>query len=136
VTASVGYNIDSFGHAGTLPQLLARSGIDGYVMMRPGGHEKNIDAPAFWWDGVDGTSLLTYRIPYEYSTEGSHEDKVIRTRTAERPWRRTDTPRHPHHPRSVGDDQWIGHLQRPSRLFRCPARGCGPGRGDFAPGER
>ena len=83
VTASVGYNIDSFGHAGTLPQLLARSGIDGYVMMRPGEHEKNIDAPAFWWDGVDGTSLMTYRIPYEYSTEGSHEDKVIRTRTAE-----------------------------------------------------
>ena len=83
VTASVGYNIDSFGHAGTLPQLLARSGIESYVMMRPGEHEKVIDSPAFWWDGVDGTSLMTYRIPYEYSTEGSHEDEVIRTRAAE-----------------------------------------------------
>ena len=83
ITATVGYNIDSFGHAATLPQLLTRSGIRGYVMMRPGQHEKHIDGPAFWWEGVDGTTLPTYRIPYEYSTEGSHEDEVIRTRSAE-----------------------------------------------------
>ncbi len=83
VTATVGYNIDSFGHAGTMPQLLAGSGIGAYVMMRPGEHEKHIDAPAFLWEGVDGTTLPTYRIPYEYSTEGSHEDEVIRQRSAE-----------------------------------------------------
>ncbi len=83
ITATVGYNIDSFGHAGTLPQLFARSGIEAYVMMRPGEHEKVIDAPAFWWEGVDGTSLIAYRIPYEYSTEGSYEDKVIRARAKE-----------------------------------------------------
>ncbi len=83
VTATVGYNIDSFGHAATLPQLLAGSGIGGYVMMRPGEHEKHIASPAFSWEGVDGTSLPTYRIPYEYSTEGSHEDEVIRTRSTE-----------------------------------------------------
>ena len=47
ITATVGYNIDSFGHAATLPQLLTRSGIRGYVMMRPGQHEKRIDGPAF-----------------------------------------------------------------------------------------
>ena len=83
ITATVGYNIDSFGHAGTLPQMLAGSGIDGYVMMRPGEHEKHIDAPAFLWEGVDGTTLPACRIPYEYSTEGSHEDEVIRKRSAE-----------------------------------------------------
>jgi alpha-mannosidase len=83
ITATVGYNIDSFGHAGTLPQLLAGSGIGAYVMMRPGEHEKHIDAPAFLWEGVDGTTLPAYRIPYEYSTEGSHEDEVIRKRCAE-----------------------------------------------------
>ena len=83
ITATVGYNIDSFGHAGTLPQLLAASGIGAYVMMRPGEHEKHIDAPAFWWEGVDGTTLPAYRIPYEYSTEGSHEAEVIRKRGAE-----------------------------------------------------
>ncbi len=82
-TATVGYNIDSFGHAGSLPQLLAGSGIGSYVMMRPGEHEKAIDAPAFWWEGVDGTSLPAYRIPYEYSTEGRHEAEVIGQRSAE-----------------------------------------------------
>jgi len=82
ITATVGYNIDSFGHAGTLPQLLAASGIGAYVMMRPGEHEKHIDGPAFLWEGVDGTTLPAYRIPYEYSTEGSHEDEVIRKRSA------------------------------------------------------
>ncbi len=83
MTASVGYNIDSFGHAGTLPQLLARCGIGAYVMMRPGEHEKHIDAPAFLWEGVDGTTLPTYRIPYEYATEGAHEAEVIRNRSSE-----------------------------------------------------
>ena len=83
ITASVGYNIDSFGHAGTLPQLLARSGIEAYVMMRPGEHEKAIDAPTFWWEGVDGSSLIAYRILFEYSTEGSYEGEVIRWRTTE-----------------------------------------------------
>ena len=83
ITATVGYNIDSFGHAGTLPQLLAGSGIGSYVMMRPGEHEKHIDAPAFLWEGVDGTTMPAYRIPYEYSTAGRHEDGVIRKRSAE-----------------------------------------------------
>jgi alpha-mannosidase len=81
-TATVGYNIDSFGHAGTLPQLLMASGIGAYVMMRPGRHEKQIDSPTFLWEGVDGTALPTYRIPFEYAIEGSHEAEVIRKRTA------------------------------------------------------
>ena len=83
VTATVGYNIDSFGHAGTLPQLLVGSGIESYVMMRPGEHEKAIASPAFWWEGVDGSAVPAYRIPYEYGTEGRHEDEVIRKRSAE-----------------------------------------------------
>ena len=52
-------------------------------MMRPGESEKKIDSPAFLWEGVDGTTLLAYRIPYEYSTEGKHEAEVIRKRSAE-----------------------------------------------------
>ncbi len=82
VTATVGYNIDSFGHAGTLPQLLAASGIGSYVFMRPGPGEKEIASPAFRWRGADGTELPAYRIPYEYSTEGA-EEMVIRGRADE-----------------------------------------------------
>ena len=76
VTATVGYNIDSFGHSGTLPQLLAASGIGAYVFMRPGPAEKEIASPAFRWRGTDGTELPTYRIPDEYSTEGAEEELI------------------------------------------------------------
>ena len=83
VTATVGYNVDSFGHAGTLPQLLAASGIGAYVMMRPGRDEKEIPSPAFLWRGADGTELPAYRIPYDYSTGGAAEDELIRKRAGE-----------------------------------------------------
>ncbi len=39
-TARVGYNVDSFGHNGSIPMLLRNSGMDAYVFMRPGPHEK------------------------------------------------------------------------------------------------
>ena len=38
VTAHTGYNVDSFGHNGMLPQILKKSGMDNYVFMRPGRH--------------------------------------------------------------------------------------------------
>ncbi len=83
VTATVGYNVDSFGHAGTLPQLLAAAGIRSYVFMRPGPEEKDIASPAFRWRGTDGTELPAYRIPYDYSTRGGREDELLRRRADE-----------------------------------------------------
>jgi alpha-mannosidase len=83
VTATVGYNVDSFGHAGTLPQLLAASGISAYVCMRPGPGEKSIPSPAFRWRGTDGTELPAYRIPFDYSTRGGPEDELLRVRADE-----------------------------------------------------
>jgi alpha-mannosidase len=65
-TAQVGYNPDSFGHPGTLPQILKLQGMHGYVFMRPGAHEKELPADVFWWQGADGTRVLTYRIPASY----------------------------------------------------------------------
>ena len=85
VTATVGYNVDSFGHSGTLPQLLAASGLGSYVFMRPGPDEKAIASPAFRWRGTDGTEVPAYRIPYDYSTRGGHEDEVIRKRVRRAP---------------------------------------------------
>ena len=65
--AKIGYNIDSFGHNGNLPQIYIKSGFEAYVMMRPEpGVEKHYPFPEvtpFLWEGVDGTRLLTYRIP-------------------------------------------------------------------------
>jgi alpha-mannosidase len=81
--ASVGYNIDSFGHAGSLPQLLAKAGLGSYVMMRPQQHERDIPVSLFNWRGIDGTELPTYRIPFAYTTgqqPGRTEVEIVRER--------------------------------------------------------
>lgn len=69
-----GYNVDSFGHNGMLPQLLTKAGMSAYVMMRPEPHE-NPDMPEnlFWWDSADGSRVLTYRIPTGYGASGREE---------------------------------------------------------------
>jgi len=68
-TARVGFNPDSFGHTGTLPQILKLEGMHGYVFMRPAANEKKLPADVFWWQGADGTRVMTYRIPYSYGIE-------------------------------------------------------------------
>lgn len=69
VTAKVGYNVDSFGHNAMLPQILKKSGMDSYVMMRPDSAELHeLPAPIFWWEADDGSRVLTYRIPDGYNT--------------------------------------------------------------------
>jgi alpha-mannosidase len=81
--ASIGYNVDSFGHAGSLPQLLAKGGLRGYVMMRPQQHERDIPVSLFNWRGIDGTELPTYRIPFAYTTgrQGDRtEAEIVRER--------------------------------------------------------
>ena len=76
-TAQIGYNPDSFGHPGTLPQILKLEGLRAYVFMRPGSHEKELPADLFWWEGADGTRLLTYRIPFSYGFN-SHLPEALR----------------------------------------------------------
>lgn len=67
VTAKVGYNVDSFGHNGMLPQLLKKSGMDSYVFMRPGNHENAKLPDLFYWEAPDGSRVLTHKIKYEYT---------------------------------------------------------------------
>jgi len=64
---TTGYNVDSFGHNGNLPQLLKQGGLESYVFMRPGAHENpHVPEWLFRWQGVDGTQILTFRIPDAY----------------------------------------------------------------------
>ena len=69
-----GYNVDSFGHCGNLPQLLNLGGMRSYVMMRPGPHE-NADVPQdlFWWEGPDGSRVLTFHIHDTYCRCGTED---------------------------------------------------------------
>lgn len=83
VMAQVGYNVDSFGHHGMLPQILKKSGLDYYVMMRPEPQEKGLPGRLFWWESDDGSRVLTFRIPFEYCTWGKALDKHVRRCAAE-----------------------------------------------------
>ena len=67
-TATVGMNVDPFGHNVMLPQILRGQGMDSYVFLRPGPHESDLDETLFWWQAPDGSRVLAYRIPYEYGS--------------------------------------------------------------------
>jgi len=85
VEPRVAYCVDSFGHAGTLPQILKKCGFDFYVFMRPMPHEKALPAETFWWEGPDGSRLLTCRITGLYLTRTTAHDAVITNAVAAMP---------------------------------------------------
>ena len=68
VTPRVGYNVDSFGHPATLPDILQRSGYAGYVFHRPSQKQTPLPASTFVWRGTGGGEVLGYRIPKPYVT--------------------------------------------------------------------
>ncbi|HEX8488315.1 MAG TPA: glycoside hydrolase family 38 C-terminal domain-containing protein, partial [Propionibacteriaceae bacterium] len=68
VTATVGMNLDPFGHHAMLPQILRGQGMDSYVFLRPGPHETEWSSTVFWWESPDGSRVLAYRIPHEYGS--------------------------------------------------------------------
>lgn len=80
--AKIGYNVDSFGHNGNLPQLYAKSGFEAYVMMRPEDeaekHYPFAEGTPFYWEGVDGTRLLTYKIPRKCFSNGITDETLER----------------------------------------------------------
>ena len=86
VRAKVAFNPDSFGHAGTLPQIFSLQGMNNYVFMRPGPHEKTIPADLFWWESPDGSRVLTYRIQESYNETRSinrRVEQILEKRTAQ-----------------------------------------------------
>ena len=72
--AEIGWNPDSFGHPGTLPQILKLQGLRAYVFMRPQPREKILPSDLFQWEGADGTRILAYHIPIAY---GDYDGPII-----------------------------------------------------------
>src|SRR3984957_2266349 len=71
VDVTIGFNPDSFGHAAGLPTLLRQSGYHYYVFMRPQDQEQDPDKKLpllFWWQGPDGSRVLTLRILGSYDS--------------------------------------------------------------------
>ncbi|MCL2708838.1 MAG: alpha-mannosidase, partial [Defluviitaleaceae bacterium] len=76
VKATVGYNVDSFGHNGSMPQILNKAGIGAYVFMRPdAGENPDIPGDMFEWESPDGSSVTALRISNGYGTWEAYEDK-------------------------------------------------------------
>jgi alpha-mannosidase len=67
-TATVGYNVDSFGHPAGLPQILRAAGLTSYVFMRPGDSERSLPSQLFRWGDSSGAEVIAYRIPVAYET--------------------------------------------------------------------
>ena len=68
------YNVDSFGHAASLPGYMRAAGQDRYVMMRPQEHELALPCRLFRWRGYDdGPEVLVFRIAGSYTGGASLE---------------------------------------------------------------
>ncbi|MBQ7396507.1 MAG: hypothetical protein IJW08_08210 [Lentisphaeria bacterium] len=65
-----GFNVDSFGHAATIPDIWNACGIENYVMSRPENAILNLPGNLFEWHGVKGGILNTYRLSGAYCTVG------------------------------------------------------------------
>lgn len=70
--AKVGYNVDSFGHNGNLPQILKKGGMIGYIYRRPDSQLENpeLQEDLILWESPDGTRLPTFRTPTGYGDAG------------------------------------------------------------------
>ncbi len=69
--ATVGYNVDSFGHNGNLPMILKQSRMNSYVFMRPQCFEKTLPQNLFLWQSRNGDCVMTYRLPFFYCIDES-----------------------------------------------------------------
>lgn len=78
--ATVGYNVDSFGHHGMLPQYLVKSGLRAYVFSRPNRADEKpeLQASLFTWRSPDGSEVYGYRIPGGYGEKGFDLDNYQR----------------------------------------------------------
>ncbi len=71
VRVKVGFNPDSFGHAGTLPQIYKKLGIDFYAYMRPDPvtEMRYPEGTTFWWQANDGSRVLATTILESYNAD-------------------------------------------------------------------
>ena len=65
---------DVFGHPITMPQIAHKAGIELYLFNRP--HDKS-RPPIIWWQGLDGSRVLGYTTPGEYTQTMDHQHTTV-----------------------------------------------------------
>ena len=86
VTATTGYNVDSFGHNAGIPKILRAGGMENYVFMRPSLTEQGRTESVFWWESDDGSRVAAFRIPIRYNLNATsvHQlEQIIEKANAE-----------------------------------------------------
>lgn len=64
--ALIGWNPDSFGYNWNMPQFYLNAGIDAFITQKIGWNDTNVfPYRVFWWQGPDGSRILTY-FPFGY----------------------------------------------------------------------
>jgi alpha-mannosidase len=65
---------DVFGHPYSMPQIARKAGIELYLFNRP--HDPS-RPPIIWWRGLDGSRVLGYTTPGEYTQPMDHEHTTV-----------------------------------------------------------
>jgi len=73
-----GWNIDTFGHCGQIPQILAKSGMKYYVFARGVPPELQGQRSEFWFQAPDGTKVLTHWMSAAYGCREHNVKEVLR----------------------------------------------------------
>ncbi len=68
IRPTIAYNVDTFGHPATLPDLLAELGYTAYAFHRPSPQQVPLPAQTFRWRGPQGGEVLGMRIIPAYVT--------------------------------------------------------------------
>lgn len=67
VDVKIGWNPDSFGYNWNMPQFFKKSGIDSFVTQKISWNDTTVFPYFFfWWEGCDGSKVLTYFPPTGY----------------------------------------------------------------------
>jgi alpha-mannosidase len=73
--AALDWEPDTFGHAETMPAIVARAGVRNYYMCRGGSFEK---PPVFLWEAPDGSRVLVnYETTWYLNRVGPHLAKAV-----------------------------------------------------------
>jgi alpha-mannosidase len=64
IEVTAAWPIDTFGHHAQIPQLLVQGGYKSFWFVR--GVPKQDHPAEFFWEGIDGTRIPAYYLPYSY----------------------------------------------------------------------
>lgn len=82
IKVSVGYNVDSFGHAAMLPTFLRRGGKNAYLFTRPSEHEMALPSNLFRWRSPVGDTVLAFRPKFYFTANVFDLEQAVKREIA------------------------------------------------------